>query len=170
MKKTIGVLGVCLVSLLFMAGCTQQVAHRSYTNTTYGFSLTPPGGWVGVENESVDFAVRFSPQNSSNVSLVVGVPFSLGEGRALSTFADQVEENLSVSGENYSVVYRQARPIPGVQAYEIAYTFEKDGAVIRAKQVAILRTRAVFLLTFTAPNELYFSYLSTVDQSIDTFI
>jgi len=154
-----------------MAGCTQQVAHRSYTNTTYGFSLTPPAGWISVENESADVAVRFSPQNSSNVSFVVGVPFSLGEGRGLSTFADQVEENLSASGGNYSVVYREARPIPGVQAYEIAYTYEQnDGVVIRAKQVAVLRTRTVFLITFTAPNELYFMYLTAVDQSIDTFL
>jgi hypothetical protein len=170
MKKIASVLGVCLVSILFISGCTQQTAHRSYTNTTYGFSLTPPVGWISVENESADVAARFSPLNSSNVSLVVGVPFPLGEGLALSTFADLVEENLSASGENYSVVYREARPIPGVQTYEIAYTFEQDGVLQRAKQVAVLRTRTVFLMTFTAPNELYFSYLSAVDQSIDTFL
>ena len=169
MKKRVGVLGVGLISCLLLAGCTQQTVHRSYTNTVYGFSMTPPTGWTVVENQLASVAVWFAPSNSSNVSLAVGVPFSLGEGRALSTFADQVEENLSASGRNYTVVYREARLIPGAQAYEIAYSYEADGVVVRAKQVAVLKTRTVYLITFTAPNELYFRYLTAVDQSIDTF-
>jgi hypothetical protein len=169
MKKFIGILGICFIIIFLIAGCTQQTASRFYTNSAYGFSLNPPVGWQHVDNESVDVAVWFSPVNSSNVSLVVGVPFSLSEGRALSTFADKVEENLSESGLNYTILSRDWRSIPNVQAYEIVYSYHLNGIVQEAKQIAVLRTRTVFLITFTAPITLYMKYLADVNQSIDTF-
>jgi hypothetical protein len=162
------VVGLCIVVLLF-SGCIGQTAHRSYTNTVYGFSLDPPVGWNTTENVSANITVRFNPENISNVSLDVGTPFSLGEGLALSTFADQVEENLSKSGQNYTMVYRDWLSIPNVKAYVIAYSYEHNGMIQRAKQVAILKTRTVYLVTFSAPSTLYIKYLTAVDQSIDTF-
>jgi hypothetical protein len=169
MKNIWCILGIILVVVL-VAGCTQQLAKRSYTNTVYGFSLSPPPGWVRVDNELTSVAVWFAPENFSNVSLVIGTPFSLGEGLALSTFADQIEENLSNTGENYSIVYRDWLSLPGVKAYEIAYSYEQDGITVRVKQVAVLKTRTVFLVTFTAPSAQYIKYLTVVDQSIDTFV
>jgi hypothetical protein len=163
------VLSVLLVVLILVAGCTERVSKRSYTNTMYGFSLNPPVGWHGVENESSDVAVRFSPINYSNVSLRITPPFSLSEGRALSTFADEVEENLSQSGMNYTIVYREWRAMEGAQAYEIVYSYEQDGIALRMKQVAVLKTRTVYLITFAAPSNLYIQYISSIDQCIDSF-
>jgi len=131
--------------------------------------LNPPVGWHGVENESSDVAVRFSPINYSNVSLSITPPFSLSEGRALSTFADLVEENLSESGMNYTIVYREWRAMVGAQAYEIVYSYEQGEMVQMVKQVAVLRTRTVFLITFSAPSDLYIQYITGVDLCIDSF-
>jgi len=163
------ILGVLLVVFVLVAGCTEQVSKRSYMNTGYGFSLNPPVGWHGVENESSDVAVRFSPFNYSNVSLRITPPFSLSEGRALSTFADEVAENLSESGMNYTIVYREWRAMDGANAYEIVYSYEQDGTAQRIKQVAVLKTRTVFLITFTAPSNLYLQYITGVDLCIDSF-
>jgi hypothetical protein len=163
------ILGVLLVVFILVAGCAEQSTHRSYTNNMYGFSLNPPVGWHGVENESSDVAVRFSPSNYSNVSLRITTPFSLSEGRALSTFADEIEENLSESGMNYTIVYRDWRAMKGANAYEIAYSYEQDGTALRMKQVAVLKTRTVYLITFTAPSDLYIQYISSIDQCIDSF-
>ena len=69
MTKQGFVLCVLLVVFVLVAGCAEQVSKRSYMNTVYGFSLNPPVGWHGIENESSDVAVRFSPFNYSNVSL-----------------------------------------------------------------------------------------------------
>jgi len=93
----------------------------------------------------------------------------LSEGLALSTFADQVEENLSESEMNDTVVYREWRSIPGAKAYEIAYSYEQGETVQRVKQVAVLKTRTVFLITFTAPSDLYIQYITGVDLCIDSF-
>lgn len=109
MRKIVSILGIGLVSISLLAGCTQQNVYRSYTNRMYGFSLSPPTGWQHVENESPNVAVWFAPANFSNASLIFGVPFSLSEGRALITFADEVEENLSASGMNYTIVHRDWR-------------------------------------------------------------
>ena len=98
------------------------------------------------------------------------MPFILSEGRALSTIADEVEQNLSESGVNYTILSRDWRSIPNVNAYEIVYSIEQDGMVEYVKQVAIMKTRTVFLVTFTAPGTASTCYLSDVDQSIDTFV
>jgi hypothetical protein len=169
MTKQGVVFGVLLVVFVLVAGCAEQVSKQSYTNTRYGFSLNPPMGWQGVENESSDVAVRFSPTNYSNVSLLITPPFSLSEGRALSTFADEVEENLSESGMNYTIVYREWRAMEGAQAYEIAYSYEQGETVQRFKQVAVLKTHTVYLITFTAPSDLYIQYITGVDLCIDSF-
>jgi hypothetical protein len=135
----------------------------------YGFSLNPPLGWHIVENESSDVAVRFTPFNYYNVSLRITPPFSLSEGRALSTFADEIEENLSESGMNYTIVYREWRAMEGVQAYEIVYSYKQDSNSLQIKQVAVLKTRMVYLIIFIAPSNLYIQYITDVDQCIDSF-
>lgn len=158
-----------VLGILLLGGCTEQSAHRSYTNNVYGFSLDPPTGWQRIEGELPNVAVRFTPVNSSNVSLIVSVPFILSEGLALSTFADQIEENLSESGANYTIISRDWRPTPDAQAYEITYSVEQDGITEYVTQVALLRTRTVFLITFTAPSDLYNQSITGVDNSIESF-
>ncbi len=169
MKNGLMVLGIVLLGLVLISGCTQQTASRSYTNETYAFSLNPPEDWQEIENEIPTIAVWFTPVNTSEVSLRVDVPFILSEGRSLSTFADQVEENLSESGLNHTVLSRDWRSLGSLQAYEIAYVYELEGTMVYVKQVAVLRTRSVFLITFTAPYSVSESYLSGIDQSIDSF-
>jgi hypothetical protein len=169
MKRFYCLLGCGLICLVVLSGCLQETATRSYTNDTYEFSLNPPVGWREVENHGSEVIVKFSPQNSSDVSLTIGIPFTIGEGRALSTYADQIEENLSESGMNYTILFRDWRSISQLQAYEIAYSYDGDGTQRYVKQVAILRTRTVFLITFTAPLSVSGQYGYEVNESIDTF-
>lgn len=158
-----------LFCVLF-GGCTEQPPSRSYINTLYGFSVDPPSGWQQIDSKSPDVAVCFSPGDSSNSTLVIAVPFILGEGRALSTLADEIEQNLSESGVNYSVLFRDWRLISNLNAYEIAYSVEQEGEMLYVKQVAILKTRTVFLMTFTAPTSVSSLYLPVVDQSVESFL
>lgn len=169
MKRVLLFPGIVILLLVLLPGCTEQTASRSYTNETYEFSLNPPEGWKEMENELPTVAVWFTPVNTSEVSLQIDVPFILSEGRSLSTFADQVEENLSESGVNHTILSRDWRPLGSLQAYEIAFIYELEGTMVYTKQVAVLRTRTVFLITFTAPYAASAAYVSVVDQSIDSF-
>lgn len=170
MKKTFVLLGVFLVVLLFYSGCTTQVSQRSYTNTVYGFSLNPPAGWNVIENESSMVAVRFAAPDLSNTSLVVDAPVMIGEGRALSTYADQLEETLSENTVNFSVLSRQEKTIGGLDAYEIVCSYEDNHTVFQIKQVAVLKTRTVFIITFVASSEWYDTYSVVVDGCIESLI
>ncbi|MBN2600222.1 MAG: hypothetical protein JXA75_06745 [Candidatus Thermoplasmatota archaeon] len=170
MNKVVMVLGCGLLCVSLLSGCTQPTTSRSYTDPRYAFSLDPPVGWQQRENEDPAVAVEFVPVNSSDVSLRIAAPFPLSEGRALSTFADEVEQELSESGGNYTILYRDGRPLPELQAYEIAYSFEQEGKAVYVKQIALLRTRTVFLVTFAAPTLSAARYLPEVDQSIETFL
>jgi len=163
-------LGSVMVGILLLGGCVEQPATRSYSNPEYGFSLDPPVGWQQRTNNLSTVAVWFSPENSSNVSLIISVPFSLGEGQMLSTFADQVEEELSESGVNHSILHRGWRSISTAQAYEIEYVYEREGVMEFVKQVEVLKGQTVFLITFFAPALVYNQYLTEVNQSIDSFL
>jgi hypothetical protein len=170
MKKIFFLLGVFLVVLLFCSGCTTPVSQRSYTNAVYGFSLNPPAGWSVVESESPMIAVRFVAPKLSNASLVVDAPIMVSEGRALSTYADQLEETFSENTVNFSVMSRQGKTIGGLDAYEIVCSYEDNHTVFQVKQVAVVKTRTVFIITFVASSERYDTYNAVVDGCIDSFI
>jgi hypothetical protein len=172
MKKTLSILAWCIVCIFLLAGCTQQnePPTRTYINSLYGFSFDPPAGWEQIPDLDPSIAVQFSPLNTSDVSLFIAVPFTLSEGRSLSTFADQTEENLIESGIQFTILHRDWGATSQLSTYELAYSYEQNGTTKYVKQVALLRTRTVFLITFTAPEPLVEQYLAQVDQSIRTFL
>jgi len=132
--------------------------------------MNPPLGWSVFENEYPVVAVRFIAPDLSNVSLVVSAPITLSEGRALSTFADQFEETHSENTVNFSVLSRQEKIIGGLDAYEIVCSCEDNHTLFQMKQVAVVKTRTVFLIAFIADSESYNTYRTSVDGCIDSFI
>jgi hypothetical protein len=172
MNKNLCFLSLCFLFIVFLMGCTQQTQAptRIYSNGFYDFSFDPPTGWHQVATNNSSTAVQFSPDNSSNVSLYVAVPFTLSEGRSLSTFADQTEENLIASGAEFTILHRDWGLSARYPTYELAYSYEQNGTRNYVKQVAILRTRTVFLMTYIAPGPVADQYLAMVNQSIETFL
>lgn len=170
MRESFCLLGMFLVLLIFFSGCTTTVSQRSYINTTYGFSLDPPTGWSVVENVSSMVTVRFAPPGESNASLVVDAPVILSEGLALSTYADHLEELFSGKTKNFSVVSRGETALGELNAYEITCSYETNQTIFHMKQVAVLKTRTVFIITFIARIDVYNTHIAAVERSIDSFI
>jgi hypothetical protein len=172
MKKVLSFILFSILYMVLLTGCTQQIElpSRTYTNSFYDFSLNPPSSWGQIVNDDSSVAVQFSPENTTNVSLYIAVPFTLSEGRSLSTFADQTEENLLESGAEFTILHRDWGEISQLPTYELAYSYLQNGMTEYVKQVTILRTRTVFLITFTAPEPLANQYLTEVNQSIGTFL
>ena len=170
MRNHIILLG-CLLCCFLLAGCTKQTQppSREYINGLYSFSLDPPTGWQQIPELDPSIAVQFSPVNTSEVSVYIAVPFTLSEGRSLSTFADQTEENLIASGAEFTILHRDWGINSQLPTYELEYSYTQNGTTKYVKQVAFLRTRTVFLITFTAPESLVDQYLPLVNQSIETF-
>jgi hypothetical protein len=174
MKKPVFVVCVFLL-VVMLSGCTQQQqkpVERSYTNTRYGFSLNPPAGWEAFENETPYAAVRFSPVNVSNVSLVVAPPVTLDEGRALSTYADQFVETYSDPNitHYFTVESEGFFQIGNLNAYRLLCSFQQAGNFVMLEHVAIQKTRSVYIVLFTVPYYSYPSYSDAVNQSIASFL
>lgn len=164
------VLIVCIFLLILsLSGCTQIDIDREYINTEYGFALNPPEGWNVTENVTEAVGAYFSPPLRNDVCLNISKPYRLDIGLALSVFADDIEEQYPEIVDNFTVVYRDWRDIEGLTAYEIVYTYDEDYTSIKAIQVAVVKSRTVFLISFTATNESYDEFISPVNQSIDSF-
>lgn len=164
------VLIVCVFLLILsLSGCTQIEIDREYINTEYGFALDPPEGWKVAENVTEEVITRFSPPLRDDVYLNISKPYRLDIGLALSVFADDIEEQYPEIVDNLTVEYRDWRDIEGLTAYEIVYKYDEDDTSIKAIQVAVVKSRTVFMISYTATNESYDEFLFPVNQSIDSF-
>jgi len=168
MNKKLLIIGVGIL-ILGMCGCTEITIDREYINYEYGFALNPPEGWVVAENETDESVVRFYSPQRNDVYINISKPYRLDIGLALSTFADDIEQVYHEIMDNFTVAHRDWRDIEGLNAYEIVYSYDEDDLSMKAKQVAVTKTRTVFLIAFIATNESYDEYISFVNQSIDSF-
>ena len=160
----------CIVVLLFgLCGCTRVDLEFGYLNEEYGFGFNPPEEWVHVENVSEEVSVQFTPLSRDDVVLNVSLPLRLDIGLALSVYADDIQEQYPEVVDNFSVVYRDWRDIEELNAYEIICTYDKNGVLFMEKQVAVSKSRKVFLITFMATNASFVEFIDVVDESIDSF-
>jgi len=168
MNKVVIVVYVFLL-IVGLSGCTQIEIDREYINTEHGFALNPPEEWNVAENVTEEVVVCFSSPLRDDVCLNISKLYRLDIGLALSVFADDIEEQYLEIVDNFTVVYRDWRDIEGLTAYEIVYAYEEGDTSIKAIQVAVIKSRTVFRISFIATNELYDEYISPVNQSIDSF-
>jgi hypothetical protein len=168
MNKLVNVVCVFLL-IIGLSGCTQIEIDRGYINTEYGFALNPPEGWNVAENVTEQVVACFSSPLRDDVCLNISKPYRLDIGLALSVFADDIEEQYMDVLDNFTVVYRDWRDIEGLTAYEIVYTYDEEDTSIKAIQVAVAKSRTVFMISFIVTNELYDEFISPVNQSIDSF-
>jgi len=164
------VIVVCVFLLIVgLSGCTQIEIDREYINTEYGFALNPPEGWNVAENVTEEVVACFSPPLRDDICFNISKPYRLDIGLALSVFADDIEEQYIEILDNFTVVYRDWRDIEGLTAYEIVYTYDEDDTSIKAIQVAVAKSRTVFMISFIMTNEFYDEFISPANQSIDSF-
>jgi hypothetical protein len=168
MTKVVLIVSVFLL-ILGLSGCTQIEIDREYINIEYGFALDPPEGWSTAENVTEEVVACYSPPLRNDICLNISKPLRLDIGLALSVFADDIEEQYPEIVNNFTVVYRDWRNIEGLTAYEIVYTYNEDDISMKAKQVAVSKSRTVFLISYIATNESYDEFISPVNQSIDSF-
>jgi hypothetical protein len=168
MNKNLVFSGI-VVLLLGLCGCTRVDIEFGYQNDEHGFGFDPPEEWVYVENASEEVSVRFTPPSRDNVVLNISLPLKLSIGLALSVYADDIQEQYPEVVDNFSVVYRDWRDIEGLNAYEIICTYEENGVLFTEKQVAVAKSRKVFLITFMAMNTSYDEFIDVVDAGIDSF-
>jgi len=141
----------------------------AYNNNVYGFSMTPPSGWtvnVGVSGTVVMFVGPVVPETGGNVNINVVVGNTT---ETLSQASDSIRANYPIDFTNFSIVSENSRNIGGLISYEIVYTFTQQGFDFKEKQVLLIENGTDFIISCTATPSNYDAYLTTFDQSIQTF-
>jgi hypothetical protein len=173
MKKQLIIVGIMLVLLAVgLSGCTQEdkLKDLSYKNTQYGFGLNSPAGWTTDENDQYGVVRFYGPtENNFAVNLGVTEPSTMNESETLSSGIEQVLAYLPTILTNFSLISNNAITVNGMNAQEITYTFAQGIYSLQGKQVYIEKSKIVYCLTYTALLDTYNTYLSVIDQSINSF-
>ncbi len=153
-----------LMAILLML-CSVQLA-KAYVNTEYDFSINFPSGWEQVD--STDVVVLYSDANSSASINVIVEETNLSLADYTSESKDYLENNL----DYYELISERSRTIGGLNGYELVYTWtyiDNDYYDLWDKQVFFIKNEKAYIITCGANQSEYSSYLSTFEDSLESF-
>jgi len=169
-KKCLRIFGFLIILLtIILGGCAQNNQNDSYyTNQVYQFKIIPPIGWITNEN-TVDPVKFFCPdQNDYQINLAVNKPITSNE--TLSTVVDQLIERYSTTFfENFTLISRNHTTINGLDAYELVFSEGREPNMLQHKQVLFGKNNIIFTVIYTSLVRTYGTYISVVDDSINSF-
>jgi hypothetical protein len=169
-KQHLVISGLIFVLLiLILSGCTEVNQDDSfYINQMYEFEIIPPTGWTINEN-TTDPVKFFCPdQNDYPINLAVREPITSNE--TVSSLGELLIERYSESFfKNFTLISSSQTTINGLNAYELVYSEGQEPNMLQHKQVLFEKNKKIFSLTYTSLVDTYDTYISVVDQSINTF-
>jgi len=174
MNKKILFLSMTLVMIaIILSGCSENdnaLSGLTYQNSQYEFGLNPPEGWTTDENDATD-AVRFygPTLNEFAVNFGVSEPLSMSAGETLPGIYQIILETYENELENFTHISNQSRTVNGMSAYEIEYSYTMFGFDIFGKQVLVEKNRKIAMLTYSALETSYETYLTDFEQSLGSF-
>jgi len=160
---------IFLFIALVFCGCTQENQDNShYINQMYGFDIIPPAGWIINEN-TLDPVKFFCPdQNVYQINLAVKEPITSND--TVTNIGEQLIQSYSERlFKNFSLISKSQRIINGLDAYELVYSQGMEPNMLQHKQVLFKKDNRVFSVTYISLVDTYDTYISVVDQSINTF-
>jgi hypothetical protein len=164
---SLSLISLFLISAVLTSFSVQLV--YAYSNTAYGFSMTPPSGWTvneGVSGTVVMFVGPVIPETGGNININV---VAGNTNETLSEAISSIKASYPTDFTNFSEVSESSRTIGGMNAYEIVYTWSQGGNDFEDKQVFFVQSGQDFIITCTALPTNYATYSSTFEQSIQTF-
>ena len=157
-----------LLIFAFLASMYVQSAY-AYSNSSYGFSMTPPTGWTvdeGVSGTVVLFYGPTMPETGTNVNINVVVGST---NQTLSQAISAVKVDLPAELTNYTLVSESSPNINGLNCYELVYTHSLDENDFKVKQVFFIENGHDYVISCTATPSNYDTYSSAFEQSLQTF-
>ncbi|HEY3273098.1 MAG TPA: PsbP-related protein, partial [Methanocella sp.] len=123
----------------------------TYTSRDTGISFTYPTSW-GVKENVMSAIVVFIKDDGSNVNLVLQNMSSLSSGKnmTLKEFVDTGIAEIILAFKNVSVNETEHTVFKGYDAYNVAYSGDFNGNILRWEQVLFRRGDTVYTLTFTS--------------------
>ena len=154
-----------LLMAILIALLSVQLAE-SYVSTEYNFSIDFPSGWV--EDTNPDVVVQFSDPSSSASMNIVVEETQLSLPNYVSGSKNYLESNLYF----YQLESEGNITIGELNGYELVYTWTHIGTPnydVWDRQVFFVANGTAYVITCGADYLEYGSYLSTFDNSLNSF-
>jgi hypothetical protein len=169
-KKNVMTSGLTVILLvLILGGCTQDnIDDSRYINQNYGFTIIPPKDWIVNEN-TIDPVKFFCPdQNEYQINVAVKEPITSNE--TVGTLGEQLIERYSTSYfKNFTLIFSNQTTINGLNAFDLVYSEGQEPNMLQHKQVLFEKNKKIFSVIYTSLVVTYETYISVVDQSINSF-
>jgi len=150
---------------------TLPVPKDHYSNTEKGFSLDYPSNWKKSDIPQLDF-ILFAPSTQANgfphASMNV-VSEKVGSEVTLEQFYKESADNLQKALKEVSVQKNGSIDLNGVPAKWLLYTHNMQGVTFRVIQYFAVANESIYLITFSAANDAFDSYLPAFEEILHSF-
>ena len=151
------------------------LGHLEYINTKYGYGLNKPEDWIIDDYYNGEFELRFRIQDisRSNLSLSVRPPYRDIFSQEVKNLSSEVARLLDYyennASENITLLSHSEKTINGMDAYEFVVSSQQYGNW-KTKTVYVEKGDCLFKLEYKTLPEYYDTYISVVNESIDSFM
>ncbi len=139
-----------------------------YRNTTEGFTLTLPEGWVGEEQDNSRPLLRISAP-----SLNIGLAGQVWVFRSLDDTSAEEWGNSQIEGfGDVTVMSSDPASVPdSSSAHQTTFGYEGEGgSLVRELWQVIIRGSQIFLLRVQAPQDAWDAIAPQADALVDSFV
>ncbi len=147
---------------------SEQTHYSSYENKNLGFSVDIPSKW---ESEDSGLALVFSGRRGTDQwrTTINFQVIETGDWSFPSFIAD-LKSQWQTHG-SYKLISEQSGSLDGKNAIRllVEYRLKDADELIRQEQFAVLHQNYLYLIGYTAPNDLFEKYYGPMSRALDSF-
>lgn len=158
-------LTVVVTCLLSVWSCI-PIGDNNYVNTTYGYRMTGPDGWIKAEAESVGSVSFLAPYD-----YFVNITTSAEETTdTLQEYWQKEKERLARSSlwVSTAIIQESTTQVSNYNALFIDYTYHMM-AQIKAREILLFENGIAYIITYQAEVGHFDEYLNEFGSSLDSF-
>ena len=161
---------LALLLTLILVGCNGPIpniplSEGPYVNENYGYTITPPNGWILAEAAQGAAVTFVSTDGMPQIILAV-----VDTDIALLDVVEEEKERLADANIMVGAILGQESPlqINTLSAYSMEYTY-KLGYNLKAKEIIIVQNNYFYSLTFQDKVENYNANYHFFEDALSTF-
>lgn len=148
---------------------TPRLASQAYTNTKYGFSITPPYGWT-ISNDTSDEALFICPDvQAAGISVAFINTFAEKTSANLMDYTASSIRYLQEESANFNKLSQDTQIVSGITCNLVTFTLTDQGYEFKGKLAFFVENGNAFVTGFEALSSYYETYLPMFEQSLQTF-
>ena len=146
----------------------------AYSNSTDGFELRPPYGWVvddsGLSGTNVAF-IHTPPDFHGETQFSANIIVQIGptDGRTLEEIVQETKEQFPQMLMEFNLLRDDFAIVNGKESRVLEFTFDEDTYPLRIRQLFLIHEDKVYAITATALDAVWDKYENAFDASLRSF-